>query len=59
VFIVCSSLQEKVSMNRGFVGCMQSLRVDVGRSVKDYNLRYSTLSSDIADGLDIGKRSLL
>ena len=51
------SIQEKIGVNLGFVGCIQSLTAGHMDLAEVYNLEYPSPSSQVLDGLDIGKNS--
>ena len=54
-FFVLFSIQEKIGVNLGLVGCIQSLTAGRMDLAMIYNLEYPSPSSHILDGLDIGK----
>ena len=55
VIVPVFSIQEKIGVNLGFVGCIQSLTAGNLGLATIYNLEYPNPSSHIVDGLDIGK----
>ena len=50
-----SSIQEKIGVNLGFVGCIQSLSAGQVDKYKSYRLDYPNPNTEILDGLDVGK----
>ena len=49
------SIQEKIGVNLGFVGCIESLTAGRMASATMYNLGYPSMASHIIEGLDVGE----
>ena len=54
MFLPCS-IQEKIGVNLGFVGCIESLTAGRIASATMYNLGYPSMTSHIIEGLDVGE----
>ena len=48
-------MSEKVGVNQGFVGCVEKLTAGHMDMATIYNLEYPSSSTQILDGLDVGK----